>query len=110
MIENLDCLVSLQELSLENNLITSIPPLNLPKLEDLRLSGNKISELKQLQTLGSYKSLEEVTFSGGMYEACPIGTQEGYRDFVTFHLPKIKKLDGIPIKEHDKQAVNNYAT
>ena len=65
-IENLDCLMKLQELNLSYNRITTIENLDhLIKLNVLNLSGNNISELKNLDNISQlqafYISHNEIT-------------------------------------------------
>ena len=48
-IENLDFALSLQYLQLQNNVITEIPPLNMPSLTKLYLDDNRIHTCSGLE-------------------------------------------------------------
>lgn len=117
VIENLDKLSALEVLWLNNNLIKNIENLaGLPQLrelnlaenkieklghslnsnilvEELNLSGNPMSSLRDLTNLVRLPKLISVSLKDPLYHPCPVSQLCNYSTHVLFHLPTLQRLD-----------------
>nr|XP_047133503.1 dynein axonemal light chain 1 isoform X2 [Hydra vulgaris] len=106
-IANLNGLKNLRILSLGRNGIKNLNGLEVvaDSLEELWISYNSIEKLKGIGVLknlkGELPSLVDLLFVGNPLEEKH--TSEGdWRDLAIAKLPKIKKLDGIPVVRQDE--------
>ncbi|XP_041710981.1 leucine-rich repeat-containing protein 9 isoform X1 [Coregonus clupeaformis] len=131
-IENLESLVNLQVLWLNNNFITHIEGLNtLQKLrelnladnniekighsldpnisiENLNLSGNKISSFKELTLLAPLPSLRELGLKDPQSSPTPVCLLCNYATHVLYHMPGLQRLDTYDVSsKHLKDAAES---
>lgn len=94
-------LMQLRILDLSFNLLTSIEeciPNSLPYLHVLKLHGNAISKLQEVDKLAVLPFLINLTLNGNEVEKI-----SGYRNYVTSALPGLKSLDVTGITPKDRQ-------
>lgn len=111
-IEGLDPVAeTLEELWLSYNQIAQLTGLEkCSKLRVLYVSNNKIADYKSLEVLTPITSLEELQLIGNpVFEAAKgecVPTDKGstYRIEVLRRVPKLKKLDGIPVEAEERDA------
>lgn len=90
-LENLPALARLKMLLLSNNRITRVAPevgKNLPGVDTLVLTNNKISNLAELDHLASFASLRTLSLLEN-----PVTRRPQYRLYVIHHLPELRILD-----------------
>lgn len=88
---------TLEELWISYNNIEKLKGINvLKKLKVLYMSNNNVKEWGEFSKLGDLPCLDELLFVGNpLEEKC---TLEGtWRTDVAGRLPKLKKLDGVPV-------------
>ncbi|KAK3092279.1 hypothetical protein FSP39_000657 [Pinctada imbricata] len=88
---------SLEQLWISYNLIEKLKGINvLKKLKVLYMSNNSVKDMGEFGKLADLPLLEELLFVGN-----PLEEKESadgtYRDNVAKKLPKLKKLDGVPV-------------
>ncbi|CAM4411602.1 unnamed protein product [Leuciscus chuanchicus] len=89
VIEGLDSLVKLQDLSLFNNRISVIENLDaLQNLNILSIGNNSIAQLDNVLYLKQFKNLRTLNLAGN-----PICDEEDFKTFVTAKLPDLVYLD-----------------
>ncbi|XP_025105112.1 leucine-rich repeat-containing protein 9-like isoform X2 [Pomacea canaliculata] len=94
-IENLSHLQQLRELNLAENIISKIGhALNSNiYIEDLNLSGNPISSLRDVTNLMRLPNLKSLSFKDPLYQPSPVATLCNYSAHILFHLPSLCRLD-----------------
>ncbi|VDI64443.1 dynein axonemal light chain 1-like [Mytilus galloprovincialis] len=95
---------TLEQLWISYNLIEKLKGINvLKKLKVLYMSNNSVKDMAEFSKLADLPCLEELVFTGNPLEERL--TAEGtYRTDVANKLPKLKKLDGVPvIREEDDE-------
>lgn len=118
-------LKNLKRLSLGRNAIRKLEQLDIPQLEQLWISYNKIDKLSGLDKLKNLKvlymsnnlisniaeierlagqcpELQEALFTGNPFQTGAASEQE-YRFSVIQRLPKLQKLDGIPVDPEERE-------
>jgi len=105
-IKNLNGLESvadtLQELWISYNNIEKLKGIGvLKKLKVLYMSNNQVKAWDEFQKLGDLTSLEDLLFVGNPLEEKHT-TEGDWRDIATTKLPKLKKLDGVPVIRQDE--------
>merc|ERR1712156_127062 len=93
---------TLEELWISYNLIEKLKGINvLKKLKVLWMSNNKVGDWSEFNKLIEMPCLEDLLFVGNPIEEKH--TAEGtWKDEVARKLPKLKKLDGVPIVRQDE--------
>ncbi|XP_065662162.1 dynein axonemal light chain 1 isoform X2 [Hydra vulgaris] len=93
---------SLEELWISYNSIEKLKGIGVLKnLKVLYMSNNQVKLWEEFQKLGELPSLVDLLFVGNPLEEKH--TSEGdWRDLAIAKLPKIKKLDGIPVVRQDE--------
>ncbi|XP_022333220.2 dynein axonemal light chain 1-like [Crassostrea virginica] len=88
---------TLEELWISYNNIEKLKGINvLKRLKVLYMSNNQVKDSNEFGKLADLPVLEELVFVGNPLEEKE--TAEGtYRDNVAKKLPKLKKLDGVPV-------------
>jgi dynein light chain 1 len=118
-------LKNLKRLSMGRNAIRKLEQLDVPQLEELWLSYNKIDKLSGLDKLKNLKvlymsnnqisnwteierlanqcpELVDVLFIGNpIYTNAP--TEQDYRYMMLQRLPKLSKLDGVPVEPEERE-------
>uniref|UniRef100_A0A3B3TFY9 Leucine rich repeat containing 9 n=1 Tax=Paramormyrops kingsleyae TaxID=1676925 RepID=A0A3B3TFY9_9TELE len=95
LIEGLDTLWNLRELNLADNAIERVEhslDLNI-NLQNLNLSGNKISSLKELTNLARLPALKELGLMDPQYGANPVCLLCNYATHLLYHMPGLQRLD-----------------
>ncbi|XP_053406324.1 leucine-rich repeat-containing protein 9-like isoform X5 [Mercenaria mercenaria] len=94
-IENTSKLPRLKQLNLAENKIEKIGHTldSNHKLEELNLSGNRISSLRDLTNLMRVPSLHSLCLKDPMYTPAPVSLLCNYATHVLYHLPNLTKLD-----------------
>ncbi|XP_048830995.1 leucine-rich repeat-containing protein 9 [Brienomyrus brachyistius] len=95
LIEGLDTLWNLRELNLADNAIERVehsldPNINL---QNLNLSGNKISSLKELTSLARLPALKELGLMDPQYGTNPVCLLCNYATHLLYHMPGLQQLD-----------------
>lgn len=100
-IENLSSLVKLKQLNLAENRITNIGHTldGNKKLEDLNLSGNNITSLRELTHLMRLPHLHSVSMKDALYTPSPVSLLCNYSTHVLYHLPSLSKLDTYDVSK-----------
>ncbi|XP_040925180.1 leucine-rich repeat-containing protein 9 isoform X2 [Betta splendens] len=111
-IQGLNTLQSLKELNLADNIIEKIGHSldHNVSLENLNLSGNKISSFKELTPLASLLHLKELALMDPTSRPNPVCLLFNYATHVLFHAPGLRRLDtydvsGRQIKEAAESTV-----
>ncbi|XP_052769048.1 leucine-rich repeat-containing protein 9-like isoform X3 [Mya arenaria] len=121
VIENLDALTELEVLWLNHNdivnieniqMLTRLKQLNLAenkiekightldanqRLEELNLSGNRLSSLRDLTNLMRLPFLSSLCMKDPLYSPAPVSLLCNYATHVLYHLPSLTKLDTYDI-------------
>jgi U2 small nuclear ribonucleoprotein A' len=100
-LEGFPLLKRLKSIYISNNRISRIAPRfgqNLPSLETLILSFNKIESLQELDNLSDLKNLRVISL-----EKNPVTTKPNYRLYLISKLPRIKLIDFKKVKPKEKQ-------
>ncbi|XP_052269181.1 leucine-rich repeat-containing protein 9-like isoform X5 [Dreissena polymorpha] len=94
-IENLQGLSKLKQLNLAENKIEKIGHTldSSQHLEDLNLSGNRISSLKDLTHLMRLPHLKSLSLKDPLYSPAPVSLLCNYATHVLYHLPALTRLD-----------------
>jgi U2 small nuclear ribonucleoprotein A' len=95
-LEGFPLLKRLKSIYISNNRISRIAPRfgqNLPSLETLILSFNKIESLQELDNLSDLKNLRVISL-----EKNPVTTKPNYRLYLISKLPRIKLIDFKKVK------------
>ncbi|XP_056151358.1 leucine-rich repeat-containing protein 9 [Lampris incognitus] len=95
LIEGLDTLQKLKELNLADNSIEKIghsldPNVNL---QNLNLSGNKISSFKELTLLAHLPNLTELGLNDPQSSPNPVCLLYNYATHILYHMPGLQRLD-----------------
>jgi hypothetical protein len=95
----------LQWLDVSNNKLTSIEPAitNFPNLVILYMHGNEIAKLKEINKLGTLKSLKKLTL-----HANPIEEVRNYRMHVCTVMPRLTMLDFIDMTKLDRDRAQTW--
>jgi dynein light chain 1 len=94
---------TLQQLWISYNLIEKLKGIAaLSKLKILYMSNNNVKEWSEFQKLADLSFLEELVFVGNPLEE-KHSTDGDWRDQVQKRLPKLRKLDGVPIVVQDEE-------
>lgn len=89
---------NVEVVSLSMNEISTLKDFTFcPKLRELLLRHNSISNLSEIQYLSNLKNLRRLWLAEN-----PIANQENYRDFVISNLPQLEILDEKPITEEER--------
>ena len=95
---------SLEIISLSVNKIRSLKPFaNLHNLKELYLRNNLIADIREVQYLEGCENLKILWLSEN-----PICDFKNYRSLVIQALPQLAKLDGVMITETERENANNY--
>ncbi|KAK2826054.1 hypothetical protein Q5P01_020268 [Channa striata] len=94
-IQGLNTLQNLKELNLADNIIENIGHSLDPNvsLENLNLSGNKISSFKELTLLAHLPQLRELALKDPMSTPNPVCLLCNYAIHVLYHMPALQRLD-----------------
>merc|ERR1712002_640771 len=88
---------TLEELWISFNMIEKLKGINvLKKLKILYMSNNLVKDWGEFQKLADLPGLEDLLFVGNPLEEKHTGDGD-WREQATKRLPKLKKLDGIPV-------------
>ncbi|CAG2238484.1 Leucine-rich repeat-containing protein 9 [Mytilus edulis] len=100
-IENISMLSKLKQLNLAENKITRIGHTldSNKKLEDLNLSGNNITSLRELTQLMRLPTLHSLSLKDPMYTPAPVSLLCNYSTHVLFHLPTLNTLDTYDVSK-----------
>ncbi|XP_076099461.1 leucine-rich repeat-containing protein 9-like isoform X2 [Mytilus galloprovincialis] len=100
-IENISMLSKLKQLNLAENKITRIGHTldSNKKLEDLNLSGNNITSLRELTQLMRLPTLQSLSLKDPMYTPAPVSLLCNYSTHVLFHLPTLNTLDTYDVSK-----------
>lgn len=94
---------TLQELWISYNLIEKLKGINvLKKLKVLYMSNNACKDMGEFQKLADLPCLEELLFVGNPLEE-KLSGEGTWRTDVDKKLPKLKKLDGVPMIRDDDE-------
>lgn len=95
------CLSSLRSLVLNDNKIKSILPISeaFPKLENLMLMNNQITNFSELAKLGTCQNLQRLCLINN-----PVVQKENYRLYVISRIPHLKVLDFQKVRKTEKDA------
>ena len=95
---------SLEIISLSVNKIRSLKPFaNLHNLKELYLRNNLIADIREVQYLEGCENLKILWLSEN-----PICDFKNYRSLVIQALPQLAKLDDVMITETERENANNY--
>ena len=110
-IDGLHGVPELQELWLQSNNITSLEGLACcPALQHLGLAGNNVSDFAEVRRLSAFVSLNILSFQDIHFGRCPVTDEDGYKEFISCHLPRVQILDGVEIsKGQVDDALTSYA-
>ncbi|SCP04808.1 U2 small nuclear ribonucleoprotein A', putative [Plasmodium ovale] len=101
-LNNIPCLQRLKTLILCNNKIARIDSdifENIPNLNSLVLTNNKIEKLTDLNSLFKAKNLTRLSLLENS-----VSKLENYREYLIYNLPSLRYLDFIKIKTKDREA------
>ncbi|XP_021344907.1 leucine-rich repeat-containing protein 9-like [Mizuhopecten yessoensis] len=100
-IENLSSLCKLRELNLAQNCITKIGhTLDANQsVEDLNLSGNSISSLRDLTHLMRLSKLKSLSMKDPNYSPAPVSLLCNYSTHVLYHMPHLATLDTYDVSK-----------
>ncbi|GAB1603665.1 dynein axonemal light chain 1 isoform X1, partial [Argonauta hians] len=94
---------TLQELWISYNLIEKLKGINvLKKLKILYMSNNSVVDWSEFVKLNDLHLLQDLVFVGNPLEEQSSAAGD-WRDMVAKKLPRLKKLDGIPIIRMDEE-------
>ncbi|GFR96805.1 dynein light chain 1, axonemal [Elysia marginata] len=94
---------TLMQLWISNNNIEKLKGINvLKKLKILWMSNNKVAEWSEFNKLIEMPCLEDLLFVGNPLEEKQ-SADGTWKDEVAKKLPKLKKLDGVPIVRHEEE-------
>jgi len=94
---------TLQELWISYNNIEKLKGIGvLKKLQVLYMSNNQVKAWDEFQKLGDLPNLADLLFVGNPLEE-KHNTEGDWRDLATTKLPKLKKLDGVPVVRQDEE-------
>ncbi|KAL0246228.1 hypothetical protein GEMRC1_007441 [Eukaryota sp. GEM-RC1] len=98
--DNIQALTSIEILILNDNHISHIPPSlsKLKSLTELRLSGNPITSLREVQHLSKSCSLSTLCLT-----RTPISDLPHYRLFTCYCIPSLNHLDSSSILESERE-------
>merc|ERR1712080_329603 len=92
---------TLEELWISYNSIEKMKGIGVLKiLKALRMSNNQVKAWDKLKKMGKIPTLADLLFVGIPLEE-KHSTEGDWRDLATTKLPKLKKLDGIPVVRQD---------
>ncbi|XP_056616186.1 leucine-rich repeat-containing protein 9 isoform X3 [Triplophysa dalaica] len=109
-IEGLSSLVNLEELHLADNAIAKLGQSLDPNtsLQNLNLSGNKISSLKELTHLTRLSQLRELSLTDPQSSPNPVCLLYNYYTHVLYHMPHLQRLDTYDVSmKHLKDAAES---
>ncbi|XP_069116718.1 leucine-rich repeat-containing protein 9-like isoform X8 [Argopecten irradians] len=100
-IENLSSLCKLRQLNLAQNCITKIGHTldSNQNLEDLNLSGNNISSLRDLTHLMGLSKLRSLSMKDPIYSPAPVSLLCNYSTHVLYHMPHLATLDTYDVSK-----------
>ncbi|XP_070556906.1 dynein axonemal light chain 1-like isoform X2 [Ptychodera flava] len=94
---------TLRELWISYNFIEKLKGIQvLKKLEILYMSNNQVKDWGEFSKLSELPNLRVLLFVGNPLEE-KHSLEGDYRDVVAQELPKLKKLDGVPIIRSDEE-------
>ncbi|BFZ11930.1 hypothetical protein BsWGS_14969 [Bradybaena similaris] len=94
---------TLEQLWISYNMIEKLKGINvLKKLKILWMSNNKVADWNELNKLAEMAHLEDLLFYGNPLEE-KLSAEGTWREDVAKKLPKLKKLDGVPIVRQDEE-------
>ncbi|KAK2567498.1 Dynein axonemal light chain 1 [Acropora cervicornis] len=105
---SLSTLANCEKLSLSTNCIEKIANLNglrigvLKKLKVLYMSNNQVKAWDEFQKLAELPVLEDLLFVGNPLEE-KHSAEGNWRDEAIKRLPRLKKLDGVPVVRQDEE-------
>lgn len=100
VMENLEGLLSLSELNLRRNFIEAINCGQLPKMQRLFLSNNKLENLESIDGLAVFPSLTELALDGN-----PISNIHNYTNWVMSKCSNLSHLDLKKITQEMRETV-----
>mmetsp|Transcript_6357 Transcript_6357/g.8988 ORF Transcript_6357/g.8988 Transcript_6357/m.8988 type:complete len:294 (-) Transcript_6357:347-1228(-) len=108
-VENFPRLNRLSSLVISGNDIESIDANNLqkntPNIQNLILSNNRISSLHEVRNIGkACKKLEFLCLSGN-----PVTRRQHYRLYAIQHIPSLRVLDMIKVKQVEREKADRLA-
>ncbi|CAH8649563.1 unnamed protein product [Heterobilharzia americana] len=90
---------TLEQLWISYNIIEKLKGINvLKKLKVLYMSNNLVKDWSEFQKLADLPALEDLLFVGNPIEE---NSGDNWRDEACKRLPKLKKLDGVPVLHDD---------
>ncbi|KAL0272792.1 UNVERIFIED_CONTAM: hypothetical protein PYX00_005634 [Menopon gallinae] len=97
-------LTSLRQLYAQRNQISDVSPCsNLPHIQHIDLSNNRIRNIAYAGFLSVCRKLKSVIFSGN-----PAATHPDYRNHVKKMLPRLQSLDDVPFTNQENEEVSKY--
>ncbi|XP_003384404.1 PREDICTED: dynein light chain 1, axonemal-like [Amphimedon queenslandica] len=94
---------TLEQLWISYNLIEKLKGITvLGKLKILYMSNNNVKDWNEFQKIAELSKLEELVFVGNPLEE-KHSAEGDWRDQVQKRLPKLRKLDGVPIVVQDEE-------
>ncbi|XP_057198998.1 leucine-rich repeat-containing protein 9 isoform X1 [Triplophysa rosa] len=109
-IQGLSSLVNLEELHLADNAIETLGHSLDPNtsLQNLNLSGNKISSFKELTHLTRLSQLRELSLTDPQSSPNPVCLLYNYYTHVLYHMPHLQRLDTYDVSmKHLKDAAES---
>jgi len=100
-LEGFPLLKRLKSIYISNNRVSRIAPRfgqNLPSLDTLIMSFNKIESLQELDNLSDLKNLRVISL-----EKNPVASKPNYRLYLISKLPRIKLIDFKKVRPKEKQ-------
>lgn len=100
-LEGFPLLKRLKSIYISNNRVSRIAPRfgqNLPSLDTLIMSFNKIESLQELDNLSDLKNLRVISL-----EKNPVASKPNYRLYLIYKLPRIKLIDFKKVRPKEKQ-------
>ena len=108
VLENLESLTQLKDLQVGNNQISSIGHAlnNNVALEELNLSGNKLSSFREILYLTRLPKLKSLCLSDPNFADNPICSLCNYQTHVVYHLPMLESLDTLDVTEESRKMIS----
>ncbi|KAI8827030.1 uncharacterized protein EV422DRAFT_491205 [Fimicolochytrium jonesii] len=108
ILENLQNLERLTQLQMGNNRLVSVGDAldNNVNLEELNISGNRISSFREVLFLARLPRLASLCLSDPNFADNPVCSLCNYQTHVIYHLPNLKVLDTLEVTEESRRAIN----
>jgi hypothetical protein len=99
-------LAEIKELWVQDNRLTSLQGVeHLSSLQALSVAANPITSLVDLQKLTHLPRLKSLSFQEAHFGPCPVTHAPDYKAVVVSHMPRLRQLDGRPIRESDRDVI-----